>query len=260
MTKNRWVREPATLQPGTPKSANAFVMPPTPQVEVRYLTDPGVYRAVLPPPLEPAAEPRVHLRVTDIDLQFGDFKHAEKILYFAVEALLDGAPVHYPLTYLLNLESAVSPSRERFGEPKKLAGVEIDREGSHVRASVTRSGITLVEIQGDVTEALPVGGPYETTAIWYKFLPTVDGDGFDYGPKLVRAHDVCETRSLEKVEGKLVLRDSPTDPLADLPVRTLESILWRVFTVQHTVSLGEDVDAEAFRPFAHGRYDVFAAH
>jgi acetoacetate decarboxylase len=128
-------------------------MPPTPQLEVRYLTDPDVYRAVLPPPLEPAAEPRVHLRVTDIDLQFGDFKHAEKILYFAVEALLDGAPVHYPLTYLLNLESAVSPSRERFGEPKKLAGVEIDREGSHVRASVTRSGITLVEIQGDVTEA-----------------------------------------------------------------------------------------------------------
>ena len=58
---NRWVRDPATLRPGSPKSANEFVMPPTPQVEVRYLTDPATYEAVLPPPLRPAAEPRVHI-------------------------------------------------------------------------------------------------------------------------------------------------------------------------------------------------------
>ena len=122
---------------------------------------------------------------------------------------------------------------------------------------MTRNGVTIIEIIGDVTENLPTGQPYETTAIWYKFLPTVDGDGFDYGPKLVRAHDRQETVSLEKVEGKLVLRDSPTDPIADFPILEFEGIVWRVFTVRHVVTLGEDVDPEAFAPFAHSRYDVF---
>jgi acetoacetate decarboxylase len=258
MTKpNRWVRDPATLRPGTDKSANEFVMPPTPQVEVRYLTDPEIYRAVLPPPLKPCAEPRVHVRVTDIDLKFGDFSHKEKIGYFALDALLDGERVEYPLLYPLDLESAVYPSRERYGEPKKLADVQIDREGNHVEARVTRNGVTIIEITGDVTEDLPGREPYENTAIWYKFLPTVDGDGFDYGPKLVRAHDKHETVSLEKVEGKLVLRDSPTDPIADFPIREVESICWHVFTTRHTVTLGEDVDPEAFAPFAHSRYDMF---
>ena len=254
---NRWVRDPATLRPGTPKSANEFVMPPTPQVEVRYLTDPELYRAVLPPPLEPAAEPRVHVRVTDIDIKFGDFTHREKIGYFAFDALLDGAPVEYPVLYPLDLEAAVYPSRERFGEPKKMADVQIGREGNHVETRITRNGVTIIEITGDVTEALPTGDPYECTAIWYKFLPTVDGDGFDYGPKLVRAHDQLETVSLEKIDGKFVLRDSPTDPIADFPICELESIRWRVFTCRHTVTLGEDVDPKAFAPFAHSRYDSF---
>ena len=71
------------------------------------------------------------------------------------------------------------------------------------------------------------------------------------------AHDRHETVSLEKVEGKLVLRDSPTDPIADFPVVKFEGIVWRVFTTRHTVTLGEDVDPEAFAPFAHARYDVF---
>lgn len=253
----RWVRDPATLRPGIPQSANEFVMPPTPQIECRYLTDPELYRAVLPPPLTPAEEPRVHVRVTDIDIQFGDFSHKEKIGYFAFDALLDGKPVEYPVLYPLDLEAAVYPSRERFGEPKKMADVQIDREANHIEARIKRNDVTIIEITGDVTDELPAGDPYECTAIWYKFLPTVDGDGFDYGPKLVRAHDRHETVSLENVEGKLVLRDSPTDPIADFPIRELESIRWRVFTTRHVVTLGEDVDAEAFAPFAHSRYDQF---
>lgn len=257
MSQNRWVKDPSTLQPGSPKSANPFVMPPTPQLEVRYLTDPEIYRALIPPPLQPTHTPRVHVRVTDINIEIGDFSHKEKIAFFGVDVLHDGKVGEYPLMYPLDLEAALSPSRERFGEPKRLADVQIDREGNHIEASVTRNGVTIIEIAGDATDTLPADEPKEVTAYWYKFLPTVDGDGFDYGPKLVRAVDQMTTHSLEKVEGKLVLRDSPTDPIADLPIREVESIVWRVFGVQHTVELGEDVDPEAFAPFAHARYDVF---
>lgn len=255
-TTNRWVRDAAALRPAAAQTPG-LPMPPMPQLEVRYLTDPEIYRAVLPPPLEPAAEPRVHVRVTDIDISIGDYSHKEKIGYFALDALYRGEKGEYPLVMPLDLEAAIYPSRERFGEPKRLAAVEIGRQGDHVEARVTRNGVTIWEITGDVTEALPTPEPELHREWWFKFLPSVEGDGFDYGPMLVRAETQMTTQSLERIEGKLVLRDSPTDPVADIPVREVESIRWRVFGGQHVVKLEGPVDAQAFLPYAHARYDSF---
>ena len=78
MTENRWVRAPAT------DTARSAFHPSLPSLEVAYFTDPDVLAAVLPPPLQPPAEPRVHARVTEIDLQFGQHRHQERVAYFAV--------------------------------------------------------------------------------------------------------------------------------------------------------------------------------
>ena len=59
----------------------------------------------------------------------------------------------------IDLETAVTPSRETYGEPKKLAQLECEREGDHIRASVTRQGVTIIEVVGDVTEKLPFPTP-----------------------------------------------------------------------------------------------------
>ena len=65
----------------------------------------------------------------------------------------------------IDLETAVTPSRETYGEPKKLAQLECEREGDHIRASVTRQGVTIIEVVGDVTEKLAVPDPYEVRAV-----------------------------------------------------------------------------------------------
>jgi acetoacetate decarboxylase len=57
---------------------------------------------------------------------------------------------------------------------------------------------------------------------WYKFLPAVSGEGFDAGPFLVTLHQTMKPETCERVEGKLVLRDLPGTPVADLPVLQLE--------------------------------------
>jgi acetoacetate decarboxylase len=250
--KNRWVRE-VTASP----EAGDLRLPSTPQLEVTYLTDPAVLAAVLPPPLEAPAEPRVHVRVTDINLEFGKFKHRERIAYFAVDAGFRGEPGEYPLLMPLDLESAISISREKFGEPKELAQVELLREGGHVEGRVTRNDVSFIEIAADVTETLPNPDVYTTTQWWFKFLPAVSGDGFDAGPFLVRADDVTTTESLEKLDGKLVLRELATDPVVDLPVREMVSMRFRVYTAIHKTRLVEEVDAEAFKPYLHTRYDGF---
>jgi acetoacetate decarboxylase len=248
--QNRWVRQPAATSTG-----GSGFHPTLPSLEVVYRTDPAILAAVLPPPLAPPPEPRVHVRVTEIDLRFGEVRHQERVGYIAVDAAYEGEVGEYPLLMPIDLEPAVAISREKFGEPKKLAELEFGREGDHVQASITRQGVTFVEMHGDVVEPLPTPDPYPSVQWWFKFLPAAVGTGFDYGPVLLRVDQVRSPRSLERVEGKLVLRDLASCPVVDLPVQDVESMVWTVRTATHQPSVVGPVDADAFEPFAHSRYD-----
>ena len=250
MTENRWIREVARGNGG----GGGFT-PSLPSLEVVYRTDPEVLAAVLPPPLEPPDEPRVHARVTEIKLDLGGYTHQERVGYFAVDARYRGELGEYPMLMPIDLEPAVAISREKFGEPKKLADIDFARDGDHVEARVTRSGVSFIEIVGDVVETLPTPDPYPAVQWWFKFLPAVSGDGFDAGPTLIRVDQVRTHESVERVEGKLVLRDLATDPVVDLLLLETESMLWTVRKSTHQPTVVGDVDAEAFAPFAHARYD-----
>ena len=250
MPENRWVRN------GSWRPAGSDEGPVLPSFEAVYLTRPDVLAAVLPPPLEPPAEPRVHVRITDIDLELpGGHRYQEKVGYFAVDAVYDGIRGEYPLIIPIDLESAVAISRERFGEPKKLADITLVRDGDHVEGSISRHGVTFVEMAGDVAGPLDVPEPYPATQFWFKFLPAVDGNGFDAGPFLVRVDQVRSPQTLERVEGKVVLRDAPTAPVADLPIEEMVSMTWTLRKSSHRPVLVGEVDADAFAPFAAARYE-----
>jgi acetoacetate decarboxylase len=249
MTENRWVRTPEPARSGT------GFHPSLPSLEVAYFTDPDVLAAVLPPPLRPPDEPRVHARVTEIKLQLGEYAHQERVAYFAVDATYEDETGEYPLLMPIDLEPAVAISREKFGEPKKLAEIDFGREGNHVEAQVSRQGVTFIEIIGDVVETLPTPPPYEARQWWFKFLPALSGSGFDAGPTLIRVDQVRTPESVERVEGKLVLRDLPSCPVVDLPVLETESIRWTVRKSTHEPSVVGDVDPVAFEPYSFARYD-----
>jgi acetoacetate decarboxylase len=251
MAQNRWVRD---VTAGAGAGGGGF-HPTLPNLEVAYFTDPAALAAVLPPPLTPPDEPRVHARITEINLEFGEYKHHEMVGYFAVDAKYDGELGEYPLLIPIDLESALSISREKFGEPKKLADIELLRDGNHVEGRITRQGVTFIEIVGDVAETLPTPEPYPAHQWWFKFLPAVEGEGFDAGPFLVRVDQVRSPESVERVEGKLVLRDLPSCPVVDLPIVETESIRWTVRKSTHTPKLVGPVDGDAFLPYAYSRYD-----
>ena len=252
--QNRWVRD-VTPQTGPQDRTDELILPAVKQLEVVYRTDPEIYAAVVPPPLVAGSDPLVHVRVSDLEITAGDIVHKEKIGYFAVEASYQGEHGDYPLIMPLDLEAAVNPSRERFGEPKKLAQVEIDRVGDHVEARVARSGVTIIEIVGDVTGPAEPTPPTHHSEWWIKFSPSVRGEAFDAGPWLVRAHGNQRTHSLENLEGKLALGDLASDPVADLPSRELVSLQWRVYDGDHTVEIAAEIDGEGIKPFMHARYD-----
>jgi acetoacetate decarboxylase len=252
MMQNRWVAEP--VDPSA-AGGGAHQLPPISSLEVVYKSHPDLMRAVVPPPLTLAPDANVHLRFTDIDLDFGSFKWKEHVGWFGVDVIYEGQPGEYPLIIPIDLEKAVAISREKHGEPKKLAEITIERNGDEVYASMTRLGVTFAEVIGTVTGSLPVPDAYETCQFWFKFMPAVSGRGFDGNVLLVQVDQVRTPLSVEAVDAKVVLRDLPSAPLADLPVEALVSVQWTSRRATTNPRVVGAVDPVLFEPFAAARYD-----
>ncbi|WP_043263780.1 acetoacetate decarboxylase family protein [Streptomyces sp. CT34] len=214
-------------------------------------TDPDAVAAVLPPPLQPTARPLVRATISTVDLP-GYPLGAGSV---AVAALHHGTEGWYPLVMPMTHERALTGGREVFGEPKKLGEVTVERDGPVVRAALARHGIAFVEVRGAVGGPLQLPEPEHRTDFYFKFLPAVDGSGFDADPVLVHCRRHEKVRRLERVTGDVVLRESMYDPVADLPVHALVGITLGEKTTDQRGTVAERVDGRALLPYIHQRYD-----
>jgi acetoacetate decarboxylase len=217
-----------------------------------YLTDPEVIAAVLPPPIEPGAEPLVKVTVATVDIPgYPTFGAGS----FSVRARHEGTEGFYALLMPMTTEQSVIGGRETFGEPKKLGSVVLDRDGDQVTGTFARMGTEFVRISGRVGPELARPDTETRTDFYFKFLPAPDGKGFDHDPALVYCHRTEQTRKLEAVTGEVLLSESRFDPVADLPVRQVVDI---TLAERSSIQRGEihgTVPGEWIRPYVHQRYD-----
>jgi acetoacetate decarboxylase len=226
----------------------------TEAVTVTYLTDPDIVAAVLPKPLAPAAEPLVRIQLQRVQIEgrppFGS-------AVFSVTARHGDVEGDYPLFMPQSTEQSVTGGRETFGEPKKLADIQVDREADSIRATVARLGYPLITVSGRVTGPAELPPDQVNTEFYFKFLRAPDGDGIT-DPHLVYGEYHRHYEVLEDIDGIVELGESPLDPVADIIVRQIKSITW---CRRRTVQVGrivERVPAEWLLPFVHQRYDDVA--
>ncbi|MEU6215894.1 acetoacetate decarboxylase family protein [Streptomyces sp. NPDC047022] len=220
-------------------------------VVATWESDPDAVAAVLPPPLKPTARPLVRVNISKVSLPGYPLGAGS----FAVAAAHGGVEGWYPLVMPMTHERALTGGREVFGEPKKLGEVTVERDGLVIRASLARHGIAFVEVRGAVSGELPLPAPSRKTDFYFKFLPAVDGSGFDADPVLVHCVREEKVRKLERITGDVILRESVYDPVTDLPVRRLLEISLGEKTTDQRGTVAERVDAAALLPYVHQRYD-----
>ena len=218
-----------------------------------YETHPEAVEAVLPPPLQAPVEPLVRVTIASVDVGRGYPPFGAGT--FAVMARHEGTEGDYALVMPMTTEQSVIGGRETFGEPKKLADVVLTRDGADVRGAVTRMGITFIEVNGQVVEELAPTPPRRRTSFYFKFLPSPDGKGFDAEPCLVYCHRDEQTRTLARLDGSVMLRESHFDPVADLPVVRLRSMELAERTSVQRGEIHGRVPGEWLAPFVHQRYD-----
>lgn len=221
-----------------------------------YETDPAVAAALVPRPLETSARPEVCATFSHVEMHISPELTIEiGSAVFGVKATYDGIEGIYLITMPMTTEQAVIGGRETYGEPKKIAAIDFQKQGDEVSAVVTRMGVPYLEARGRVGASR---GPREFTEYGYCFkaLPACEkGGGFDGDPLLVRLEWKHQHTLSAPVEGELELRESPFDPVADVPVRRLLSMEYEEGTTESNGRVLRPVPGEWILPFLHQRYD-----
>lgn len=222
-----------------------------PMLKIKYLTDPENIAKLLPPGIEPGSKPEVILTVYNFPVN----GHPEFGLVTAVAAKHDDKEGEFALGYAIDRESEIFVSQEKFGQPKYPADITYFRIMDYVSAKVTHQRYTFFEYEGQVTETVDPGEEFVVNEFWVKYSrkASYTETGFDFPPHVVDVYSKYGTALKQKVQGKLTLRDSPWDPIAqNLPVKSeLDAYLWTPIFLDRTVNLGKPLDADAFEPYAN---------
>ncbi|MGP0032204.1 MAG: acetoacetate decarboxylase family protein [Acidimicrobiales bacterium] len=221
-------------------------------VTALYETDPEIVAAVLPPPLEPGPKPLVRITITRVEMPglptFGAG-------WIGVQARHGDRVGEYPILMPMTTEQSTVGGRETYGEPKKLAEVEVTRTDGRVEARIARMGALLCEIVGRVTEPRE-NYELDKTDFWFKLSPSAETPGdLDQDPLLVYGEKTERTRLHEGIEGELVIKEAPLDPIADLVIRRVVDINWTERASTQVGRIIGPVPRADLAPYLHQRYD-----
>lgn len=217
-----------------------------------YETDPELVAAILPKPLEPGPEPLVRITITTVKMPIGPAFGAG---WIGVQARHGDVIGEYPVFMPMTTEQSVIGGRDTYGEPKKIGDVRATRDGDRVEGSIARMGFTICEVRGRISETRE---PYDRrkTDFWFKVSPSAERPGeLDQDPLLVYGEKTETARVHEGIDGDLILKDSPLDPVADLVVRRVVDLNWTERASTQVGRIIGPVPRADLEPFLHQRYD-----
>jgi acetoacetate decarboxylase len=224
-------------------------------LSVEFLVDPDFVAAILPPPLEPTAEPRMRAMVGRWQSNcVGDFTGGT--VY--VTCAHDGLEGEYNVAQYMDGDAPTIFGRDVFGEPKKMAAATLRARGPRMRGTIARHGVPLITLEAELDRD---NGPFETTRESYniKSRPAANGHGLEEDAILTRAHYEIRARVSREGAGRIALRGTVHDPLDEIPIREVLRATYFEGDLSATVAVAARIPTVVFAPFHHGRNDDWSA-
>lgn len=254
MPKTRYFKTPEQLTQGTSQNQDVTTSVVT-NIVIDYQSDPEAVAECVPPHLTPNQEGLVTITLSNVAVKLGplDFEFGSVSVNIPCEH--EGEQGSYCLHMYMNQETPVVAGREIYGEPKKIAEIEFAQEKDALDFTITRHFCPFIQFKGKtVGEPLPVG-LNEQTMFVYKAFPAIDGNGFEYPPRLNRLLIKTEQSELYNVEGELTLNESPLDPIADLPVKNIVNMQLEIGSSSSAGEFVKEVAPEELAGYYHQRSD-----
>lgn len=218
---------------------------------VGFRTDPEVVARLLPPPLEPAAEPTGMVTIGRFQGN-GAGDYAGGSLYLSARhGEVEGG---YPITLWMDSEVAVNYGREIFGEAKKFGECRIYRGRERHVASVERGGAYIrLRAEGAGEDRGP--STAERTAFNYRSRTAADGIGLDAPAQLTHTVFTSAVRGEWVGTGKIEMRGTANDPVEEIPILEVGDGVFAELDTTARCRVAATVPAEDFLPYHYGRVD-----
>jgi len=164
-------------------------------------------------------------------------------------------------------DTALVLGREVFGYPKKIANIQLNRDGNEMSGWTERRGVRFLEARVELTGKFndpatqqmlieKMASNPDMVIFNFKYFPSPTRDGFDYNPRLIREVVEFRPNSMEMGEAELVFQPSDHDPWSDVEI---VRVLGAVYTIGNNTMLPGSVVAEAdqieFAPYAFMKVD-----
>ena len=222
---------------------------------ILYETEPEVIARLLPPPLQPAAEPWALCYIAHFpDTNLGP-GYREGALF--IRCQYQGEVGNYCLSMPLDDETRMHNGRNIYGFPKKLAAVSLRREGNQAEGWIERHGIRFVTVRTELAVKLDEPPLKVGPNFLFKFMPAANLEpGFDGPVLLVRQKTELAFEQFEMGPGEITFQQSVHDSWHEVRFKQLVASYY--FTSTNRMQPGEvlcEVDPEAFLPHAFARTD-----
>jgi len=230
--------------------------PDSQMIGMMYETEPEIIARLLPPPLEPAAEPwalTYFCIFPDTNLGPG---YRECAIF--IRCRYKGEVGNYCLSMPLDgNDDRVFNGREIYGFPKKTASIELSRDGNTATASVVRRGIKFASIRAELMTKMQEPPLKTGPNFLFKYSPRADlKPGFDGPVLLVRQRTEIKYKCFEMGTGTICFERSPFDPWEEIKCKRVIGAYF--FTGDTTMQPGEvvgEADPEVFLPYSFSRTD-----
>jgi acetoacetate decarboxylase len=219
---------------------------------VIFETSPDAVAALLPPPLEPSPQPLGAVWISEVSNSncVGAFNAAAVF----VRARFQDVVADYCVASARSSAEAVVFGRELYGEPNKLAHIAFESQDEHVWGFAERHAVRFVAARCRMEEELP-RGRRQWNMFYFKYLPSAEGAGLDAPPRLVLVTADIQVDRAARGRGEVVFRDSPHDPVYDIPVLQVVQAEYSEGQTYLTARTLTEADPRLFLPYAFARDD-----
>ena len=219
-----------------------------PILKITYRTDAEKIAALIPPGIDPGAEPNVQVNIYNVPVP----DVPEYGVQITVDADYRGTKGRYTVGLGIDQESAIFISRDTNGQPKYPCEIAYYRMGDQVTARCSHQGYTFVDFVSKASGAAELPETQVEDEWWIKVSRAVGGaeKAYDFPPHVVQVHAEYKPIFREKLEGELKLIESPWDPIATLlPMRgAATAYLSTAMPTVREISMAGPLDPEAFWP------------
>jgi acetoacetate decarboxylase len=223
---------------------------------IMYETEPAIIARLLPPPLEPAAEPWALCYIAHFpDTNLGP-GYREGALF--IRCRYKGEVGNYCLSMPLDgADDRIFNGRDIYGFPKKTGTIGFSREGDKAEGWIERHGVRFVTVRAELKMKMDAPPLKVGPSFLFKFMPAANlKPGFDGPVLLVKQRTEIEYQCFEMGTGEIQFADSPHDPWGEIKCKRVIAAYY--FTSTNRMLPGEvvgEADPEAFLPYSFSRTD-----